>query len=371
MQDAPRPLRVWDLPLRLFHWTLVLAVAGAAFTGFLLPATWLNQHVFFGTAIAALVLFRLVWGFTGSSFSRFASFAFSPATVLAYARDQWRGRTGHFLGHNPLGAAMIAALLLCLAIIVVTGLMTLGGEEKQGPLRALVSYANGQLLRGVHQAAAFGLLAMIAAHLAGVIFESRRENTNLALAMLTGIKQAPANLTIAPPRAVAALLASAVLTIAVLVPVVALWRMVPAGVPQAALDAGYVKDCGDCHIPFHPSLRSGEGWTAIMMHLDAHFGENAGLKPDVAAAISAYLRANAAEHWDTRAANEIGSASPADQLRITEAQFWQRRHRGIDPAIFTTKKVGMKSNCEACHGDARQGLFMPQAIHIPADASSP
>ena len=95
-----------------------------------------------------------------------------------------------------------------------------------------------------------------------------------------------------------------------------------------------------------------------------HFGEDASLDAGVTATLTAYLDANAAEQWDTRAANVFRSAEP---LRVSETVFWRRRHAEVDQAVFKSKKVGTRSNCEACHGDARQGLFMPQAINIPKE----
>lgn len=95
MSDVPAvklaSVPVWDLPLRLFHWSLLAAVATAAVTGFLLLPPWLNLHLIAGTIIIALLLFRFVWGFTGSTFSRFRSFMFSPRETLRHALGLMRG----------------------------------------------------------------------------------------------------------------------------------------------------------------------------------------------------------------------------------------------------------------------------------------
>ena len=197
MSDVPLQARtffpIWDIPLRLFHWTLLAAVAVAGVTGFVLPVNWLNLHLIAGTAIATLLLLRLVWGFTGSAYSRFASFIFAPSTILSYARQNLRGSQKHYNGHNPLASAMIFALFLTLAVIVTTGVITLGGAEKQGPLRAVLTYATGTAAKQLHELAAYGLLLLIAGHLAGVLIESRRTNENLPLAMVTGLKAADAD----------------------------------------------------------------------------------------------------------------------------------------------------------------------------------
>lgn len=366
-ESALVPARIWDLPLRMFHWLLLACVAVCAVTGFLLPVTWIAWHLTAGTLIAVLLACRLVWGFTGSTFSRFASFAFSPARTVAYVGDQLRGGAPHFAGHNPAGAGMIFLLLLTLLAIVITGAVVLGGAEKQGPLHAVVSYAIGSQFREAHELAAIALLALIAGHVLGVIVESVRSGENLPRGMVTGLKRTKAETAVQPPRPAATAVGLVTAAALIAVPLAALWRLAPAGLPPAALDAVYAKECGDCHNAFHPSLLTAAAWRAIMTSLDDHFGEDAGLKQDVAASLAAYLEANAAEHWDTRAANVFRRMDAKEPLRITATPFWLRRHAAIDPAVFKFEKVGTKSNCEACHGDARQGLFTPQAINLPKE----
>jgi hypothetical protein len=126
-------------------------------------------------------------------------------------------------------------------------------------------------------------------------------------------------------------------------------------------------ECGACHNFYLPQLLPKESWTLILGHLSDHFGEDASLPADQVDQLRSYLEANAAERWDTRAANMFRTDDPQDPLRITATAFWRYRHHGIDPAVFKRSKVGAKSNCNACHGDAAAGLFSPQAIHIPEE----
>ena len=358
-------LRIWDVPVRVFHWLLVASVLAAGVTGFLLLPRGFAIHLFAGTAIAALLLFRLVWGFTGSTYSRFRSFVFAPPAIVAYLRDHLAGKARNYVGHNPLGSLMVFALVACLAAVVVTGIATAGGLDKEGPLRAFVSYGLGRTLRELHQFAAYGLLLLIAGHIGGVIFESRRERFNLARAMVTGLKPSETPVSIDPPRKAAALIASALVAAAVVIPTLLLWQKPAAGTPPSTLDPQYLKICGDCHIPFNPSLRTADSWAKLMASLDSHFGEDASLKADELQAISAYLAANSAEHWDTRAAVDFSRIDEKDPLRITAGPSWQRRHGDLPAELFKRAKVKAKSNCEACHADARQGLFTPQGIDIP------
>lgn len=361
------PVRVWDLPIRLFHWALLATVAVAAVTGFLLPLDWFDVHLAAGTTVAVLLLFRLVWGFTGSGTSRFASFAPSPRAAWTFLRDQIRGSARHFTGHNPAGAVMIFALLGTLAVLVASGAVVLGGVDKQGPLRAIVSFAAGASAQDLHHWAAIALLALIAGHVGGVVLESWRSWENLPLGMITGRKRAAPGFANTPPRPRLAALALVAAGLGLTVPLALLWQRPAAGLPPAAVDARYADECGACHTPFHPSLLTAATWQGMMTSLPDHFGEDASLPQDVAAAIASYLAANSAEHWDTRAAHVFRVLDETDPYRITASPFWIARHRDIDPALFGTEKVGTKSNCEACHGDARQGLFMPQAIRFPKE----
>ncbi|MFZ1681653.1 MAG: cytochrome b/b6 domain-containing protein, partial [Rhizobiaceae bacterium] len=176
---------VWDLAVRLFHWSLVLAVATALGLGFLGPKRLLDWHVFAGYAAAALVIFRLVWGFAGTTFARFSAFPPSPAAVRAHLS----GTHAAAYGHNPLGALMVYALLAIVLALAVTGLVALGGALRQGPLAALVAYADGRTAGEIHEWLGWGIAGLVALHIGGVLFESRRERENLARSMLTGRKR--------------------------------------------------------------------------------------------------------------------------------------------------------------------------------------
>lgn len=187
---------VWDLPTRLFHWLLVLAVAAGVLSGFFGSEWMLSLHAWSGYGLAALILFRMVWGFFGSEYSRIDSFAFPPRAVIRHLRDLVKGRATHSIGHNPAGAAMIFALAGMLTGILATGVMALGGQEKQGVLAGIVPYGLGHAAGEIHQILTILLLVMVTLHVAGVVMESRRGPSNLTAAMITGRKRLPKNLEI-------------------------------------------------------------------------------------------------------------------------------------------------------------------------------
>jgi cytochrome b len=178
-------IRVWDLPTRLFHWSLVLAVSVAVATG-LVGGDWMPVHGYAGLAIVGLVSFRLVWGVAGSAHARFLNFAPTPGRLRAYFTGRWQGQ-----GHNPLGALSVFALLALLAVQAVTGL--LGNDEISftGPLARLVEESTSLRLTGLHQQLAYVLLGFLALHVAAVLVYLAVRKTNLVKPMVTGWKEVP------------------------------------------------------------------------------------------------------------------------------------------------------------------------------------
>jgi cytochrome b len=363
--------RVWDLGVRLFHWLLVAAVAIALVTGLSGPRNWLNVHIAAGAAIGGLVAFRILWGFMGSTYTRFSSFPVGLSAISADLAGLVTGHRSRYLGHNPLGSLMVLALLAILALIVMTGVVTLGGVDKQGPMAFAASYVAGKATQRVHQALASGLLAMIFGHLLGVAYESIRGRANLVLAMITGEKAAlAADYTERPARArpILAGLSVLLLLAGAAHQVLALSARPAFGVPAGPLEPTYVKECGSCHMAYPPSLAPSSRWIAIMDGLPDHFGEDASLEPDLMSRIRAYLTMNSAEKWDTRAAHEFALANPGDPLRLTATPYWTRTHRRIPEAVFKSRPVGAKSACDKCHSNASTGRFDPQNIKIPERA---
>ena len=361
-------VRVWDIGVRIFHWALVAAVLGSALTGFVLGITVLAWHLVAGVALMIAVTWRVIWGLLGPTYARFASFAYRPAAVFIHLQDLRRGRYHRHLGHNPLGAMMVFALLAVLAAIGLTGMMTLGGMLKQGPLRAFLPYATGKQALDLHNLLSILLLAMIGAHIAGVAFESWRSRENLVTSMLTGDKPGHPAAEVAPharahPRAA---LASLLAVLASSTAAIILLTALPGRlVPPTVLDPVFAEQCGACHLAFPPSLAPASTWNGILADLQHHFGADASLSPEMITHIRSWLDANAAAHWDSLPSNLLRVPAATGSLRITDTPGWRRRHRGIAGTVFTANPVYRRSNCEACHADATVGRFAPQDIEIP------
>ncbi len=176
--------KVWDLPLRIFHWLLVCAFLIAYIT----EDDFLTLHVWAGYVIAGLLVFRLLWGFIGGKYARFTNFLCSPSTAIAYFKDSLVYKARRYIGHNPAGAIMIVLLLVSLLLTTVTGLAVYGAEENAGPL-AIIGMENEGLWEEAHELFANLTVVFVFIHIIGVVFESYLHKENLSKAMLTGYKR--------------------------------------------------------------------------------------------------------------------------------------------------------------------------------------
>jgi cytochrome b len=180
---APAPLKspVWDLPTRLFHWLLVALIAFSWWTA---EEGEVELHIWSGLAVLTLLLFRLLWGFLGSSTARFASFVRGPRAVLGYVRNMkgWRSP-----GHNPLGALSVIALLGLLALQVATGLINIDDDGlHEGPLAELVAFDTSEAAHDLHAQLFDVLLILIGLHVAAVLFYRLALGKKLVGPMITG-----------------------------------------------------------------------------------------------------------------------------------------------------------------------------------------
>uniref|UniRef100_Q47AW9 Cytochrome B561, bacterial n=1 Tax=Dechloromonas aromatica (strain RCB) TaxID=159087 RepID=Q47AW9_DECAR len=180
MNMNSKRFRLWDLPTRLFHWLLVLCVGAAVLSG-QLGGKLIVWHGRIGLVIVGLVVFRLVWGLLGSTYSRFANFLPTPATIKAYLRGEWQGE-----GHNPLGALSVFGLLALLAAQVATGLFSNDDIAFHGPLATLVGNDLSNRLTGIHHLVSDLLIGFVVLHLGAIIFYGHVKKQKLLKPMITG-----------------------------------------------------------------------------------------------------------------------------------------------------------------------------------------
>lgn len=187
-EQAPRTVRVWDVPTRLFHWLLVALVAVSLYTGNVGGLAEMEWHMLSGYAILALVAFRLIWGLVGSHHARFASFVRGPGATLRYLASFVRGPYRASVGHNPLGGWSVLAMLAALAVQAGTGLYANDDILTEGPLAGTVGKATSDTLTAIHNLNALVLYALIAIHVAAIALYHIVKKQNLIAAMITGRK---------------------------------------------------------------------------------------------------------------------------------------------------------------------------------------
>jgi cytochrome b len=172
MKTHTPKVKVWDIAVRLFHWSLVTSVVA---TYLLTEQRSLHRNL--GYVVLGLIAFRLIWGVIGTHHARFANFIPGPRRLLSYLRDIALRREARHLGHNPAGAAMIVALLVTLTAVGATGYMM--GMDR---------YFGQEWVENAHKLLVDGLIVLVIVHLAGVAIASLRHRENLVVAMVTGLK---------------------------------------------------------------------------------------------------------------------------------------------------------------------------------------
>jgi cytochrome b len=194
-------IRVWDLLVRIFHWSLVVGFAISYLTG----EEENDLHIYAGYAVLGLITFRVLWGFIGTRHARFSDFVFSPAVVAQYLKGLVYNKPKRYIGHNPAGGWMVVVMLICLFVVTVSGLKVYAIEEGLGPLADETSelaiirsaYADDgndeeaeEFWEEIHEASSNIMLLLIFLHIAGVIVSSRLHKENLVKSMFTGKKTA-------------------------------------------------------------------------------------------------------------------------------------------------------------------------------------
>lgn len=174
MTESNTKIMVWDAPVRVFHWLLVLSFAGAYLTAE--SERWRLVHVSLGYTLGGLVAFRILWGLVGTRYARFASFVRSPGAVMRYGKSLVAGVPEHHIGHNPAGAIAIMLLLLSSMAIVISGW-------------AIYNDVGGDVLAELHELVANFMLLVVGVHVVGVAVASWQHRENLVRSMVTGMKK--------------------------------------------------------------------------------------------------------------------------------------------------------------------------------------
>ncbi|MCP1289903.1 MULTISPECIES: cytochrome b/b6 domain-containing protein [unclassified Chromobacterium] len=180
-------VKVWDVPTRLFHWTLVILFGCMWYSGEQ-GGDWLQYHIWFGSCLASLLLFRLIWGVIGSQTARFSNFIKGPRNIVRYLRGELSENEQP--GHNPLGGLMVLAMLLALLAQVSTGLFAADVDSYlyDGPLAKLLSGDMAEAATSFHKSFFNVILGLVGLHLLAIIAYRVFKKNNLVKAMITGNK---------------------------------------------------------------------------------------------------------------------------------------------------------------------------------------
>lgn len=182
--------RVWDAPVRLTHWAMVLLLVVLVATA-LIGGDAMDWHMRAGEAMLALVIFRIVWGFVGSPYARFSSFVRGPGKAIAYARSLLRPPRQFHIGHNPLGGWMVIVLLLALLVQASTGLFSNDDVLTEGPLVRFISKDLSDAISSIHRKNAWFVVGLACFHIAAVLFYLTALRENLIRPMIAGAKDVP------------------------------------------------------------------------------------------------------------------------------------------------------------------------------------
>ncbi|PIE42614.1 MAG: cytochrome B [Gammaproteobacteria bacterium] len=178
-------VRIWDLPTRFFHWTLVVGIIFMWFSAEM-SDNLMERHAQVGEFLLSLLLFRVIWGLVGSESSRFTSFIRSPGAVLRYARTLFSRQSSWHAGHNPAGGWMVLVLLTVVLLQAVSGLFASDDIMVEGPLYALVSEDVADVMISIHHLLFNILSVLIALHVAVIVYYRLFKKTDLVPAMVTG-----------------------------------------------------------------------------------------------------------------------------------------------------------------------------------------
>lgn len=363
---------IWDLPTRVFHWLLLASYLLAWLTYD--DNRFLYFHVFAGYVFFGLLVFRLVWGFVGTHYARFHSFAHDWSSVTEYLKGLLNGEAMRYIGHNPAGGLAIFAMLLLGFIVSLTGILTLAGEEGHGPLQGMINYKVGIASHSLHEILAWVMLLLSIVHVLGVIIESIWHKENLVLAMLTGHKEAAAGTPSIRGHHYLGVLITVVVVMATLLYFDGYLQesaddlYQPYTGPILPDNAAWRENCNECHFAFHPSLLPARSWQKIFDDQHKHFGDDLDLDNDIKAELLKFHLDNAAEKGLTEPARKILYYTPTNStpIRITETVYWKKKHEDIKDVYWQHEKVVTKGNCEACHLDAKQETYEDSDMRLPA-----
>lgn len=354
---------VWGLYTRVSHILLMVMMLAV----FLTPEVkrLLTLHVALGYTIGLLFLFRILWGFMDVKYSKLKDFNFSLSDLKTYMLSIF-GNKKAYIGHNPASSYAIIAMMILTFLAVISGALTYGVKEGMGVFSFMnhTLFRDMKLFKEVHEFFSNVLMAVIFAHIAGVLLDKVLHKSRVLESMIDGYKvgdEEGLKLTFLQKFfGILALGFSIAAFVYMLLSPNSIF--IADGNPKmdyAKENSAFYKECISCHTLFPPFLLPQKSWVSMMATLDNHFGDDASLDSKTTESIKAFLVKNSAETSTKESSLRILASLENDKtyLAITETPFWKNRHKKIDKAVYAREEIGKPSNCKACHANIENGLL--------------
>jgi len=331
----------------------------------------LNYHALIGYGILTLLIFRFFWGYLGPKYSKFKDFPMSMKDVKEFIVNIFNSKQ-KYIGHNPIASYVMIGIFIVVFLIIITGILTLGIQEGKGLLSSLNSsfFKEMELFEDIHEFLSGVLIALIAAHLLGIlsdrVLHAKHETLN---SIFSGYKVTKED------ESIKLNIFQKLLAVLFLVIFIAflIYNLTTPSNPLIASsyesvdykkqNALFVKECGSCHTLYPPHTLPKKSWITLMSDLENHFGDDASLDEEDNINILDFLVKNSAETSTQEASVKIlNSIKNKDIIAITHTNFWKNKHKNISKEIFEHADVKSKANCKACHSDIEKGLIEDDKI---------
>lgn len=354
---------VWGLYTRVSHVMLMVMMLAV----FLTPEVkrLLTLHVALGYTLALLFLFRIFWGFMDVKYSKFKDFNFNLVDLKEYMLAIF-GNKKEYIGHNPASSYAIIAMIVLTFLAVITGALTYGVKEGMGLFSFMnhTLFRNMKLFKEVHEFFSNALMAVIFAHIAGVLLDKVLHKSRALESMVDGHKLGDEEgLKLTLIQKIFGVLALGLSMVAFVYMLLAPNSLLIADgnvkMDYAKENPAFYKECISCHTLFPPFLLPQKSWVSMMDGLENHFGDDASLDAQTTESIKEFLVKNSAESSTKESSLRIMASLDKEKtyLAITETPFWKNRHKKIDKAVYAREEIGKPSNCKACHANIENGLL--------------
>lgn len=355
---------IWGFGLRFSHLWLILTFIFAYILSDMKGA--LYWHIVFGALFALALVFRIIWGFIGTKYSKFSDFNFSD--LFGYFASFF-GQKKRYLGHNPASCAVIILMLILGLVCAGSGLILYGINENSGIFAFLYDeYVKFAFAEPLHKISANALLGLIIIHTCGALIDKFIYKNDALNAMLTGYKLSLKNETITFNN---------FQKIFTFIWIFGLFGALIYFLDEqnfilksravfsdfGAQNAEFMKECASCHMAYAPWFLPKKSWELMMADLENHFGDDASIDEATNKRILAFLQANSAQNNANKIAfNILKYAKNDENIAITQNEYWIKKHKKIKSEIFKNEKIKSKSNCLACHINIDKGVVAKALI---------